>query len=91
MYGETFAMTRGDAREVFVISAVRTAIGSFGGTLKDTPAVDLATLVIREAVRRSTVAPDSVGHVSLGTVILTEPRDVYMSRIAALGPVCPRK
>ena len=91
MYGETFAMTRGDAREVFVISAVRTAIGSFGGTLKDTPAVDLATLVIREAVRRSSVTPDSVGHVSLGTVILTEPRDVYMSRIAALGAGLPEE
>src|SRR6185436_7672747 len=91
MYSETFAMTRGDAREVFVISAVRTAIGSFGGTLKDTPAVDLATLVIREAVRRSSVTPDSVGHVSLGTVILTEPRDVYMSRIAALGAGLPEE
>jgi len=87
----SFTMTRDDAREVFVISAVRTAIGSFGGTLKDTPAVDLATLAIREAVRRSTVAPDSVGHVSLGTVILTEPRDVYMSRIAALGAGLPKE
>jgi acetyl-CoA C-acetyltransferase len=84
-------MTREASRDGFFISAVRTAIGSFGGTLKDTPPVDLATVVIREALRRSAVAVDSVGHVSLGTVILTEPRDVYMSRIAALGAGLPKE
>jgi acetyl-CoA C-acetyltransferase len=78
-------------RDVFVISAVRTAIGSFGGTLKDTPPVDLATLVTREALRRSAVAPESVAHVSLGTVMLTEPRDIYMSRIAALEAGLPKE
>lgn len=78
-------------RDVFVISAVRTAIGSFGGTLKDKPPVDLATLVMREALRRSEVAPESVAHVALGTVILTEPRDIYMSRIAALEAGLPKE
>ena len=78
-------------QDVFVISAARTAIGSFGGTLKDTPPVDLATLVMREALRRSAVELESVAHVSLGTVMLTDPRDVYMSRIAALGAGLPKE
>lgn len=83
-------MTAHASRDVFVVSAVRTGIGSFGGTLKDTPPVELATLVMREALRRSTVAPDSVAHVALGTVLLTDPRDVFMSRIAALGAGLPK-
>ncbi|SAI69621.1 beta-ketothiolase [Bordetella ansorpii] len=77
-------------KDVFVISAVRTAIGAFGGTLKSTPPAELATLVVREALARSGAAPDSVGHVSMGTVILTEPRDIYMSRIAALDAGLPQ-
>src|SRR5690242_18031704 len=78
-------------REVFVVAAVRTAIGTFGGTLKDTPPSELATLVTKEALKRSAVAADSVGHVSMGTVLLTEPRDVYLSRIAALSAGLPRE
>jgi acetyl-CoA C-acetyltransferase len=78
-------------RGVFVIAAVRTAIGTFGGTLKDTPPSDLATLVTKEALKRSAVVADSVGHVSLGTVVLTEPRDIYMSRIAALNAGLPKE
>lgn len=77
-------------KDVFVISAVRTAIGAFGGTLKSIPPAELATLVVREALARSGAAPDSVGHVSMGTVILTEPRDIYMSRIAALDAGLPQ-
>lgn len=71
-------------KDVYVVAAVRTAIGGFGGTLKNTPPAELATLVVREAVARAGVAPETVGHVSMGTVITTEPRDIYMSRIAAL-------
>ncbi|MDQ2080953.1 acetyl-CoA C-acyltransferase family protein [Xanthobacteraceae bacterium Astr-EGSB] len=77
-------------KEVFVVSAVRTAIGSFGGTLKDTPLAELATTVVREALARSGVEAESVGHVSMGTVITTEPRDIYLSRIAALEAGLPR-
>jgi acetyl-CoA C-acetyltransferase len=77
-------------KEVFVVSAVRTAIGSFGGTLKDTPLAELATTVVREALARSGVETASVGHVSMGTVITTEPRDIYLSRIAALDAGLPR-
>jgi acetyl-CoA C-acetyltransferase len=78
-------------KEVFVVSAVRTAIGSFGGTLKDTPLAELATTVVREALARSGVAADTVGHVSMGTVITTEPRDIYLSRIAALDAELPQE
>jgi acetyl-CoA C-acetyltransferase len=78
-------------KEVYVVSAVRTAIGSFGGTLKDAPLAELATTVVREALARSGVAADSVGHVSMGTVITTEPRDIYLSRIAALDAGLPQE
>ena len=73
------------ARDVFVISAVRTAIGTFGGALKDSPPTDLATLAVKTALERSGVAADSVGHLAMGTVITTEPRDVYLSRLAAVN------
>ena len=78
-------------KEVYVVAAVRTAIGSFGGTLKDTPLAELATTVVREALARSGVAVDTVGHVSMGTVITTEPRDIYLSRIAALDAGLPQE
>jgi len=78
-------------KEVYVVSAVRTAIGDFGGMLKSVPPAELATTVVREAVARSGVAVDTVGHVSMGTVIMTDPRDIYMSRIAALGAGLPQE
>lgn len=70
--------------EVFVVSAVRTAIGSFGGALKNVPLSDLATTAVRSALERCCVAPDQVGHVVMGNVIPTEPRDAYLGRIAAM-------
>ena len=63
-------------REVVVVSAVRTAIGTFGGSLKDIPPTQLAAAVVRAAVARAGVAPDRIGHVSFGHVINTEPRDM---------------
>jgi acetyl-CoA C-acetyltransferase len=78
-------------KDVYVVSAARTAIGGFGGTLKNTPLSELAVTVVREAIARSGVAPDSVGHVSMGTVITTEPHDIYLSRIAALGAGLPQE
>jgi len=72
-------------REVFVVSAARTAIGTFGGALKDTPLADLATLAVKTAIERAGVANDSVGHLAMGTVVVTEPRDAYLSRVAAVN------
>jgi len=71
-------------KEVVVVSAVRTAIGTFGGSLKDIAPTRLAALVVREAVARAGLAPERVGHVVFGHVINTEPRDMYLSRVAAL-------
>ena len=71
--------------EVIVAAAVRTAIGDFGGSLKDVPPSDLGATVIREAVARAGVGADEVGHVAVGHVINTEPRDMYLSRVSTLG------
>jgi len=70
---------------VFVLSAVRTPIGKYGGGLASVPACDLAATVVREAVSRAGVSADDVGHVVFGNVIHTEVRDMYISRVAALN------
>jgi acetyl-CoA C-acetyltransferase len=71
-------------REVVVLSGVRTAIGDYGGALKDLAPIELAAQVIREAVRRSKVDAKEVGACVIGNVIHTEARDMYVSRVAAL-------
>jgi acetyl-CoA C-acetyltransferase len=78
-------------REVVVLSAVRTAIGDYGGSLKDVPPSELAARVIKEAVARAKVAPEDVGHLVLGNVIHTEPKDMYISRVAALDAGLPKE
>jgi acetyl-CoA C-acetyltransferase len=71
--------------EIFVVSAVRTAIGAFGGALRKFEPGDLATRVTREVIGRSGVDPHAIGHVVFGQVIPTAPRDAYLARIATLG------
>jgi len=71
--------------EVFVLSAVRTPIGKYGGGLASVPPCDLAAQVVREAVSRAGVSADDVGHAVFGHVIHTEVRDMYISRVAALN------
>jgi acetyl-CoA C-acetyltransferase len=71
-------------REVVVLSAVRTAIGKYGGSLKDHPPTELAASVVREAVKRAGVAAGDVGHVVFGNVIHTDVHDMYLSRVAAI-------
>jgi len=78
-------------REVLVVGTARTAIGSFGGALKDIPLSQLATTVVRGALERSGVAPERLGHVVMGNVIPTEPRDAYLSRVAAMDAGCPKE
>ena len=75
-------------REVVAVSAVRTAIGTFGGSLKDIPPTDLGALVVRESLARSQVAGADVGHVVFGHVVNTEPKDMYLSRVAAINGGC---
>ena len=71
-------------REVVVVSAVRTAIGTFGGSLKDLPPTQLGAMVVKEALARAKTDGAEVGHVVFGNVIHTEPKDMYLSRVAAL-------
>jgi acetyl-CoA C-acetyltransferase len=71
-------------REVVVVSGVRTAIGDFGGGLKDFAPTELAAKVVAEALRRAGVSGEEVGHVVFGNVIHTEPKDMYLSRVAAI-------
>ena len=72
-------------REVVVVSGVRTAIGDFGGGLKDVAPTDLGAQVVREALSRAGVGGDEVGQVVFGNVIHTEPKDMYMARVAAMN------
>ncbi len=76
-------------REVVVISAVRTAIGTYGGALAGTPPADLAALCVREAVSRAGIEAGEVGHCVFGNVIHTEARDMYMARVAAVNGGLP--
>ena len=75
-------------RDVVVVSAVRTAIGTFGGSLKDVPPTELGTTVVREALSRAQVNGVDVGHVVFGHVVNTEPKDMYLSRVAAIQAGC---
>src|SRR5262245_55310994 len=78
-----------EQREVVILSGVRTAIGDYGGSLKDIPPSDLAARVIREAVTRAKIDPKDVGQCVLGNVIHTEPRDMYISRLACVNGGLP--
>ena len=78
-----------EAREVVVLSAVRTAIGKFGGGLSTVPPCDLAAHVVSEAVGRAGLEPSEIGHAVFGNVIHTEVRDMYLSRVAAINGGLP--
>lgn len=78
-----------EPQEVVIVGAARTAIGSFGGSLKDVPANKLGALVLGEAVKRAGLTPQDVQNVVLGNVITSEPRDAYISRISAVEAGIP--
>ena len=78
-----------EAREVVILSGVRTAIGDYGGSLKDIPPSELAARVVREAVSRAKVDPKDIGQCVFGNVIHTEAKDMYLSRVAALNGGLP--
>lgn len=75
--------------DILILSAARTAIGDFGGALKDVPAADLGAIVFREAIARARVSAESVGHVVLGNVIPSTPADAYIARVAAVRAGIP--
>lgn len=68
------------SREVVVVSGVRTAIGTFGGSLKDSSPTERGALVVREALARASTGGKDVDH-----VVITEPEDMYLSRVAAIN------
>ena len=74
---------------IVILGGARTAIGAFGGALAGTTTIDLATVVAKAAIDRAGIAPDQVGHVAMGHVINTEPRDMYLSRVAAMQAGIP--
>lgn len=76
-------------RDVVVVGGVRTAIGKFGGSLKDFAPTELGAAVVREVLARTGVEAKEVGHVVFGNVIATEPKDLYLSRVAAINAGIP--
>jgi len=78
-------------REVVVLSGARTAIGDYGGALKDLAPTELAGQIIREAVKRAKVDPKAVGTMVLGNVIHTEAKDMYVSRVACIKAGLPQE
>ena len=79
------------AREVVVLSGVRTAIGGYGGSLKETPPSVMAAKCVQEAVRRSGIEPQDVGHVVFGNIIHTDAHDHYLARIAGVNGGLPHE
>ncbi|MEM8631686.1 MAG: acetyl-CoA C-acyltransferase family protein [Pseudomonadota bacterium] len=75
--------------DVVILDGARTAIATFGGSLAGTPPIDLGATVARAALERSGVAGGQIGHVAYGHVINTEPRDMYLSRVAAMDAGVP--
>ena len=76
-------------REVWVVSGARTAIGDYGGALKDVAPTRLGAVAIKEALARAKLDPAAVGHVVMGSVIHGEARDMYLSRVAAIEAGLP--
>jgi acetyl-CoA C-acetyltransferase len=72
-------------KEVVIVGAARTAIGTFGGSLKDLPASDLASIAVKEAIARAGIDPAAAQQIVLGNVIQCEPRDMYVSRVAGIN------
>jgi len=74
---------------IVILSGARTAIGTFGGSLADTPPIELGTIAAKAALARAKIKADRIGHVAFGHVINTEPRDMYLSRVAAMQAGIP--
>jgi len=84
----TFALENPMSREVVIVSGARTAIGTYGGSLKDIAPTETAAQIVREVLARAQVNGDEVGHVVFGHVVNTEPKDMYLSRVAAINGGC---
>jgi acetyl-CoA C-acetyltransferase len=78
-----------NGREVVILSGVRTAIGDYGGSLKDIAPTELGARVVREAVARAKIDPQQIGQCVFGNVIHTEAKDMYISRVVAVNGGLP--
>jgi acetyl-CoA C-acetyltransferase len=74
---------------IVILSATRTPIGTFGGSLSGFSPIDLATIVSKEAIARAGIAPEKIGQAVFGHIINTEPSDMYVSRVAAVNAGVP--
>src|SRR2546422_8210086 len=77
--------------EIVVLSGVRTAIGTYGGSLKGKHPTELGAAMVREAVKRATIKPEEVEHVVFGSAIPTDTHDIYLARVAAVNGGLPVK
>lgn len=75
--------------DIVILSGARTAIGTFGGSLASVTPIELGAIAAKAAIERSGLDADRIGHVALGQVINTEPRDMYVSRVAAMQAGIP--
>ena len=78
-------------RDVVIVGAARTAVGTFGGSLKDFSAYDLATIAVKAAIERSGIEAASAQQIVLGNVVQCEPRDLYVSRVAGINAGMPKE
>jgi acetyl-CoA C-acetyltransferase len=76
---------------VVISSAVRTAIGSYGKSLKDVATTELGAIAAREAIARAELQPEQVDHVVFGNVIHTAPEDMYMARVVGMKAEIPKE
>lgn len=77
------------SNDIYIVSGARTAIGSFGGSLASLRPAELGTIVIREAIARAGIEASDVQNVVIGTVVPTQPKDAYVSRVAAVNAGIP--
>ena len=75
--------------DIYIVSGARTAIGSFGGSLASLRPAELGTIAIKAAIERAGIAPADVQNVVIGTVVASQPKDVYVSRMAAVNAGIP--
>jgi acetyl-CoA C-acetyltransferase len=75
--------------DIYIVSGARTAIGSFGGALASLRPAELGTIAIKAAIERAGITADKVQNVVIGTVVASQPKDVYVSRVAAVNAGIP--
>jgi acetyl-CoA C-acetyltransferase len=77
--------------EVVITSSARTAVGRYGGSLRDVPPTELGSLAVRTALERSDVEPDQVDQVVFGNVIHSAPEDMYLARVVGMKAGIPKE